>query len=167
MADFIETANTRTAVRELAAPIPDITTFEAVVQNVLDTNPFGCVPYVQGGVTYDGVEKNRESYTARVNYEDLEAKTVGSIAVKAPDATAFGACATEIMGNAALTAAMGGDPVRDTDRDSFTCQLKCHDASGEIYYVTFGRDSVRITSYEADANRSTVEIWADSVPALA
>ena len=64
MADFIQTSNTRTAVRELAAPIADVATFAAVVQEVLDTNPFGCVGYVQGGVNHDGVEKNRAvSYT--------------------------------------------------------------------------------------------------------
>ena len=44
---------------------------------------------------------------------------------------------------------------------------KCHDANSEIYYVTFSRDTVRITSYQNDSIRTTVETWADSVPALA
>jgi len=39
-------------------------------------------------------------------------------------------------------------------------------ASSEIYYVTFSRDSVRISSYQDDSIRSTIETWADSVPAL-
>lgn len=50
---------------------------------------------------------------------------------------------------------------------SRNCQLKCHDASDEIYYVTFSRNAVRLTSYKADVIRNTVEVWADSVPALA
>ncbi|MDT8358343.1 MAG: hypothetical protein RQ758_07565, partial [Methanomicrobiaceae archaeon] len=86
---------------------------------------------------------------------------------RAPTVAAFDGTALEIMGNAALAAAMGGTPVRESDRESFSVQLKCHDAGGEIYYVTFGRDSVRITSYEDDLIRTTVETWADTVPALA
>jgi len=167
MADFIQTSNTRTAVRELAAPIADVATFAAVVQEVLDTNPFGCVGYVQGGVNHDGVEKNRESYTTRINYEDLDANRVGSISAKAPGVAAFETVAADILANTALAIAMGGDPVRDYAHESYSCQLKCHDPSGEIYYVTFSRDSVRITSYEDDAIRTAVETWADTVPALA
>jgi hypothetical protein len=167
MADFIETNNTKTAVRELAASIPDVATFAAVVQEVLDTNPFGCVGYVQAGVNHDGVEKNRESYTARVNYEDLDAHTVGSISAKAPGAAAMETVAADILADTALATAMGGDPVRDYDRESYSCQLKCSDPNGEIYYVTFGRDNVRITSYTDDAIRTAVETWADTVPALA
>ena len=75
--------------------------------------------------------------------------------------------ATDILAETALATAMGGDPVRDYDHESYSCQLKCHDASGEIYYVTFSRDAVRITSYEDDAIRTAVETWADTVPALA
>ena len=71
MADFIETNNTKTAVRELTVPFADITTFNTVVQSVLDDNPFGCVDYVQAGVAHDGVEKNKESYTTRGGREHL------------------------------------------------------------------------------------------------
>ena len=167
MADFIETSNTRTAVRELSTPIASIAAFDAIIADILATNPWGCVDYVQGGVSYDGVAKNREAYTVRISYEDGEANTVGSISARAPSVAAFDGTALEIMGNAALATAMGGTPVRESDRESFSVQLKCHDAGGEIYYVTFGRDSVRITSYEDDAIRTTVETWADTVPALA
>jgi len=167
MADFIQTSNTKTAVRELAAPIADVATFAAVIQDVLDTNPFGCVGYVQAGVNHDGVEKNRESYTAKIIYEDLDAKTVGSISAKAQGVAAFETVAADILADTALATAMGGDPVRDYAHESYSCQLKCSDPSGEIYYVTFSRDTVRITSYEDDAIRTTVETWADTVPALA
>ena len=167
MADFIQTSNTRTAVRELAAPIADVATFAAVVQEVLDTNPFGCVGYVQGGVNHDGVEKNREHYIARITYEDGDAHTVGSVSAKAPGVAAFETVAAGILADTDLATAMGGDAVRDFAHESYSCQLKCHDPSGEIYYVTFGRDAVRITSYEDEAIRTAVEAWADTVPALA
>jgi hypothetical protein len=167
MADFIETSNTKTAIRELTSPIASVAAFDAIIADVLATNPWGCVDYVQGGVTYDGVAKNRESYTVRVTYEDGEGSSVGTITARAPSVAAFDGTALEIMGNAALATAMGGTPVRDSDREAFSAQLRCHDAGGEIYYVTFSRDSVRITSYEDDLIRTTVETWADTVPALA
>ncbi|MBN1195570.1 MAG: hypothetical protein JXA08_09550 [Methanomicrobiaceae archaeon] len=61
---------------------------------------------------------------------------------------------------------MGGSPVRDSEAESYSAQLKCHDPTGEIYYVTFTSDAVRITSYQDDAIRATVETWADTVAAL-
>ena len=67
----------------------------------------------------------------------------------------------------ALAAAMGGDAVRDSDSENYSCTLKCHDASGEVYYVTFSRDQVRVSSYSDDAIMAAVETWADTVPALA
>ncbi|TAJ45061.1 hypothetical protein CUJ86_06930 [Methanofollis fontis] len=166
MADFVETSNTKTAVRQIPAAIADIATFEGIIADVIATNPWGCVEYVQGGSTHPGVERNRQSYTVRVNYEDGEGSVVGSVSAKAPDMSGFNAAATELAANAALEAAMGGDAVRNPDADAFSCQLKCHDANGETYYVTFARESVRITSYEDDAILATVETWADGVAAL-
>ena len=167
MADFIETSNTKTALRELAVPIADITTFQTIVQAVLDDNPFGCVDYVQSGVSHDGVEKNRESYTAKVVYEDTFGKTVGNISAKAPSVAAFNSAASTLAADTDLETAMGGDAVRDVENDTYSCQLKCHDANGEIYYVTFARDNVRISSYQDDAIRTAVETWADTVAVLA
>jgi len=167
MADFIETSNTKTAVRDLTVELPDITTFNTVVQTVIDTNPFGCVDYVYNGATHAGVEKNRESHTAKVNYEDALADRVGAVSAKAPTVAAFNGAAAELMANLALATAMGGDAVRDAEHDTYSTQLKCHDASGEIYYVSFSRDKIRISSYEDDAIRTAVENWADTVPELA
>jgi len=166
MADFVETSNTKTAVRQIPAPIANIAAFEAIVAGVIADNPFGCVEYVQSGSTHQGVERNRESYTLRVNYEDVEGNVVGTVTVKAPNMAAFNAAATAVLNDAALETALGGDAVRNPDADAFSCQLKCHDANGETYYVTFGRESVRITSYEDDAVLATVEAWADEVAAL-
>ena len=41
MADFIQSNETKNAVRTLAAPISDVTTFDGIVQSVITTNPFG------------------------------------------------------------------------------------------------------------------------------
>ena len=167
MADFVQTSNTKTAVRELAAPIADVNTFSTIVAGVLTNNPWNCTAYTQGSVPQDPVAKNRETYTAYVIYEDAEAKSVGLVTARGKTVAGFTAAITEILGNADLADAMGGDAVRDSESESYSCSLRCHDANGEVYYVTFSRDQVRITSYSDDAIRTRIETWADTIPALA
>ena len=50
MADFIQTSNTKAAVRVLSTPIADISTFDGIIQTVINDNPFGCSAYEDGGV---------------------------------------------------------------------------------------------------------------------
>ena len=70
------------------------------------------------------------------------------------------------MDDDALATAIGGTQSRDTAKDTNSRELKCHDPSGEIYFVTFSRNKVRIYSYADDAVRETVELWADAKPEL-
>jgi len=58
-------------------------------------------------------------------------------------------------------------PARDSDTETYSATLKCHDPNGEIYQITLSRDKVNLTSYEDDAIRTKVETWADTVPELA
>jgi hypothetical protein len=62
---------------------------------------------------------------------------------------------------------MGGDAVHVADDDSFSASLRCHDANGETYTVTFSRDQVRVSSYSDDAILAAIETWADTTPELA
>ena len=78
MADFVQKTVTKTAVRELANPIADVSAFNTIVEAVITANPFGCVAYTEGGVTHQPVEKSKESYVAKVVYQDTLAKTVGN-----------------------------------------------------------------------------------------
>ncbi|MBO4355177.1 MAG: hypothetical protein J5703_00195 [Methanomicrobium sp.] len=167
MTDFIETGSSKSAVRVLTNPIADIGAFSAIVNAVLTENPFECTDYTAQGVVTAGVVKNREYYTSKFLYEDDNAKTVGNITLKSPTVEAFTQSASRIAADTALAENIGGDAVRDYDNDAFYCQLKCHDANGEIYYVTFSRTKVRISSFESDAVLAKVENWADSIPALA
>lgn len=167
MADFVETSNTKTAVRELAAAIADVTTFSSIVEGVIATNPWGCTAYTSGDVPQAPVTKTREAYTAYVMYEDDDANNVGQIAARAETVAGFSTCITELLADAELTAAMGGDPYRDFEAERYSASLRCHDPNGEIYTVTFGRDQVRISSYSDDAICAVIEAWADTVPALA
>ena len=166
MADFIQTTNTKSAVRDLTVPFANISTFNALVQGIIDTNPFGCTAYVEGGVTLDPVVRSRERYDAKLVYENLEADKVGDVSVKVASSTAFGAAAAQVMADTALATVIGGTPSRNFAKDAFSCKLKCHDPSGETYFVTLSRTKVRVSSYADDAIQDTVETWADGMPVL-
>ena len=75
--------------------------------------------------------------------------------------TAFGTAAIHVMDDDTLATAIGGTQSRNTAKDTFSCKLKCHDPTGETYYVTLSRTKVRISSYADDAIRAAVETWAD------
>lgn len=137
------------------------------MQAVIASNPFGCVAYTEAGVTHDPVEKSKETYVAKVVYQDTLAKTIGKESGQFNTIAGFNAGATAILGNAALTAAHGGTPVRDPAGETFSATLRCRDPNGELYMVTIARDRVNLTSYSDDGIRTKVETWADGVAALA
>lgn len=167
MGDFVQKAVTRSAVRTLAAPIESVAAFTSIIESVLTNNPFGCTPYQSGGETLAAIEKTREGYSARVVYQDTEARSVGTVTVRSPTVVAYGANVTAVMESEAIASAMGGTPVHALEDDSFSTTLRCHDENGEVYTVGFTRNRVTISSYEDDTIRASVEAWADTVPALA
>ena len=167
MADFVQSNVTKSAVRELANPISDVSSFDSIVGSVITDNPFACVAYMTAGVTHDPVEKTKESYTARLVYEDTNAKNVGTSVEKYNTITGLNAGVAVIMANAPLATAHGGTAIHDPDEDSYSATLKCHDANGELYFVNFSRDRLTVTSYSADAILTKVETWADTIAGLA
>jgi hypothetical protein len=169
MGDFTQKSVVKSAARDLATPITDYTAFNALIQDILDNNPWGCTAYESAGVTKPAVEKSKEAYAATIVYENTEAKNVGSIPVRGPSMAAVNTAVTQITGNTAITTAMGSgvSASRDSSEDSFSCTLKCHASNGELYSVTFKRDSVTVSSYEADSIRTGLETWADTVASLA
>jgi len=167
MADFIQKTTVKSAVRALANPVADVATFNTIVQSVITTNPFACTAYESAGVSHQPVEKTKESYTAKIVYQDSDAKTVGTESGRYTTIAGFNAGAAAILADTDLTTAHGGDPVRDIANETYSAVLKCHDANGEIYIVTFSRESVSLTSYSDDAIRTKLETWADTVAALA
>jgi hypothetical protein len=167
MADFVQKTTVKTAVRVLANPIEDVAAFNTIVQSVLTGNPFACVAYMTAGVTHDPVEKTKENYTVKIIYQDSDAKTVGNDSGRFNTIAGFNAGATALLASAALTTAHTGTPVRDLDNETYSATVKCHDPNGELYMVTFSRESVSLTSYSDDSIRTKVETWADTVSALA
>ena len=167
MADFTQTTNVKSAVRKLADPITDVTAFNAIVQSVILNNPFGCVSYMSSGVNHPPVEKSRESYTAKLVYEDTGANKVGSGSESYNTIAGFNAGIAAVLANTANSTAHGGTAIHDPDGDSYSATLKCHDPNGELYFVTLSRQQVSISSYEDDSIRTVIETWADGVTALA
>ncbi|MFA6362896.1 hypothetical protein [Methanoregula sp.] len=167
MADFVQNANVKSAVRTLANPIADVATFNTIVQSVLTDNPFACVEYMTAGESHPAVEKTKETYTARFVYQDDDAKKIGSNSESYNTISGFNVGITAILANTANITAHGGVPAHDTDADTYSATVKCHDANGELYNVNFSRTRVTITSYSDDAIRTKVETWADTVAALA
>ncbi|MDD1693608.1 MAG: hypothetical protein LUQ71_02670 [Methanoregula sp.] len=167
MADFTTKSTTKSAVRKLAEPLADVTAFDNLVQGVITNNPFQCTIYNQGGADHPGVERSKQGYTARVVYQDADAKTIALITIRAPTIPAFTAAANQVAANTQLATALGGAPVRDSANERFAATLRCHDANGEIYFVNFSRDQVTLTSFSDDAIRSRVETWADTITILA
>ncbi len=168
MADFVQKTVNKTAVRDLAVPIATVTSFNNLIESVIDDNPFGCVGYTgSDGQPVAAVVRNREHYTAKVNFLNGEGKKVGTVSLQSPTIAAFNANAAEVLDNTALATAMGGEAERNFAGETYYAQLKCHDPSGDDYYVTFTRKTVRISSYQDDAIRTAVETWADAVGALA
>ena len=167
MADFIQKSNVRRSVRVLATPMPDVATLNALVQSVIDTNPFQCVDFARSGVNVPGVSRGTESYTARVVYEDANAKSAGSVSAKAKTVAGLNGVVAALLADSALATAIGGTPVRDVANETYSATLKCHDANGEDYTVTFTRKNVTISSYEDAAIVTRVDTWADTKPALA
>jgi hypothetical protein len=167
MADFVQNSQSKNAVRTLANPIADVAAFNTIVQSVIADNPFACVSYMTAGTNHAPVEKTRESYSARIAYEDANAKNVGTGSHRFNTLAGFTAGVPAVLAAAAVSTAHGGTALHDAGTDAFTATLRCHDANGELYNVTFSRDRVSITSYSDEAIRTVVETWADTVPALA
>jgi hypothetical protein len=167
MADFVQSTNVKSAVRKLASPIADVAAFNTIVQSVIADNPFACVAYMTAGVSHPPVEKTRESYVAKIVYEDAEAKSVGTASDRYNTVAGFNAGVAATLAAAAITTAHTGTAVRQPDSEIYTASLRCHDVNGELYMVNFSRNQVTLTSYTDDAIRTAVDTWADTVPALA
>jgi len=167
MADFVQSSESKNAVRKLAVPISDVATFESIVQSVIATNPFGCVDYMSGGTNRPGVEKTRERYTVRFTYEDTNAGNRGNGSHQFTSVDGYTAGVSALAAAGPLSAAHGGTPVHLGENDTFSSTVKCRDPNGEMYNVVFSRTWVSVQSFSDDAILAKVENWADTVAPLA
>jgi hypothetical protein len=65
MADFVQSSQTRNAVRELANPIASVSAFNLIVQSFITDNPFACVSYMTAGENHAPVENERIAFEQR------------------------------------------------------------------------------------------------------
>jgi len=165
--NFVQQSITKSASRVLAAPIADADTFETLIEAVVTDNPFACTAYTVGGDAMAAVAITKRSYGARLVWEDVDAKNVGTTTEKYGTKAGFAAGCAIIMASAPLATQHGGTCIHDPDIDTYSATIRCHDANGEIYYVNMSRDHIDVTSYSDDAILAKVELWADGEAALA
>ena len=145
-------------------PIKDL---ETLIEAVVTDNPFACTAYTVGGDAMAAVAITKRSYGARLVWEDVDAKNVGTTTEKYGTKAGFAAGVAIIMASAPLATQHGGTCIHDPDIDTYSATIRCHDANGEIYYVNMSRDHIDVTSYSDDAILVKVEAWADGEAALA
>jgi len=167
MADFVAKSTVKSAERVLATPFASKAALNTIIGTILTDNPWGCTPYLSGGENLPAVQKSAETYTGTIVYENTAGKQIGKISIRAPSSAGFDTAVATILANEALQTAIGGSASHDSSEDGFSVTLKCHAASGELYNVTFKRDKVTVSSFEADSILSTIGTWADTIPALA
>jgi hypothetical protein len=168
MGDFVQASIVKSARRVLATALPLATANTLITTITGATNPFATSDYEVSGETVDGCQKTSESYSGRVIYEDALAKTVGTVSVRRPDPTGFSSAMTRVLNDTTLAGHMGGDPVRDTEYETYSQTIRCKDtATLELYTVTFTPSEVRVTSYSDDSILTRIETWADLQASLA
>ncbi|WAC04924.1 MAG: hypothetical protein OS112_10810 [Methanoregula sp.] len=167
MADFTQNSNVKSAVRNLASPITDVAALDAIIQSVILNNPFGCVSYMSSGVNHPPVEKSRESYTAKFVYQDENAKRIGVGSETYNTIAGFNNGIAAVLANSANITAHGGTLTHNAEADTYSVTLRCHDPTGEMYFVTFSRNRVTISSFTDESIQTVIETWADGVSALA
>lgn len=163
--NFAETANVKTAVRVLATPIDTLANYLAMIQDIVDDNPWECTGYQIPSGTIDPIVRSTGSFSGVVVYTD-GLDVTARIAVRAPNSTKFTNYIAALLANATMTATVGGTPSHEQADDTFSIVLNCHSADGELYNVTFKRDRIIVSSYESGAIVTDLDTWADSIPAL-
>jgi hypothetical protein len=109
----------------------------------------------------------RERYTAKFVYLDTNDKQVGTSSEVYDSLEGYETGSASMITNMSNIAAHRGKVKHLREADLFSVTLKCHDPSGELYFVSLARNRITVSSYTDDAIRKKVEAWADSVPALA
>lgn len=164
---FTPKTGTKSAVRILDQPFADIGSFNAVVRELILKNPLGCTSYWTLKKHRPPVEKVRERYTAKFVYEDEEKKQAGSSSEVYNSVEGYEAGIHAVMANIANTAAHRGRIRHIPGSDHYSVILMCHDAGGEIFFLSLARDRITVASYTDDAIRKNVAQWSDHFDAPA
>lgn len=163
---FKQKPGTKSAVRILNTPFPDITGFDTIVRSLVYQNPLGCTSYMTAKRNHRPVEVVREMYTAKFAYLNLDGKQIGRGLDMYDSVEGYQTGIAAVISNMANIASHRGKVKHIPGADLFSVLLKCHDPDGGMFFLSIARDRVTLASYSDDAIRTRVETWADSVPAL-
>jgi len=164
---FTPKPGTKSAVRILNTPFPDIGAFDAVIRTLILQNPLGCTSYMCAKRNHPPVEIVREMYTAKFVYLNPDKKQIGRGLDMYDSVEGYQSGIAAVVSNMANISAHRGKVRHIPDTDLFSVLLKCNDPNGEMYFISMARDRVTLSSYSDDAIRERVEAWADGVPELA
>ena len=167
MTHFRLRPGSKSASRILKHPFPDSAAFAAVVKALRVGNPLGCTSYHAQRRNFQPVMPVRERYTAKFVYLDKNDKQVGTSSEVYDSLEGYETGSASMITNMSNIAAHRGKVKHLREADLFSITLKCHDPSGELYFLSLARNRITVSSYTDDAIRKKVEAWADSVPALA
>lgn len=161
MRQFTPKTGTKSAVCILDRPFADIGSFIAVVQELTQKNPLGCMSYWTRKKYHPPVVIVRERYTAKFVYEDTEKKQIGSSSEVYNSVVGYEEGIHAVMANMANTTAHRGRVRHIPGSDHFSVILKCHDTGGEFFFLSLARDRITVASYTNDAIRKNVAQWTD------
>jgi len=130
-------------------------------------NPLDCTSYMKMGKNHPPIEIVREMYTAKFVYKDETGKRTGSSSEVYDSLDGYETGIASVISNMANIVSHRGKVKHIPAADLFSVTMKCHDAEGEIYFLSIARNRVTLSSYSDDAIRKRVETWSDGVPALA
>jgi hypothetical protein len=167
MRQFRQRAGTKSAVCRLENAFPDIIAFDEVVRSLILKNPLGCTSYRTVKRNHPPVEIAREMYTAKFVYLDPDGKQIGIGLDRYNSIEGYQTGIAAVISNMANIASHRGKVKHVPAADLFSVLLKCHDADGEMFFLSIARNRITLSSYTDDSIRKRVNQWTDSVPALA
>ena len=167
MPRFRTRPGTKSATRTFRSPFPGIEAFDAVVRSLVMKNPLGCAAYRSARRFYPAIGIVREMYTAKFVYVNEKGRTVGIGIDRYDSVEGFQYGVAAVISNMGNVAAHRGKARHVPAADRFSVLMKCHDAGGEMFFVSLSRESITVASYEDDAILKRVGAWADTVPEMA
>lgn len=167
MGYFKQKPGTKSIVRKLKHPFPDIMAFTNVVRSLILKNPLGCISYMSEKRNHPPLEIAREMYTAKFVYLNAAGKQIGRGLDMYDSVEGYQTGIAAVISNMANIVSHRGKVKHLPDADLFSVTLKCHDPDGELYFLSLARNRVTLSFYNDDEIRTRVERWTDGVPELA
>ena len=167
MTHFRQRTGSKSAFYLLKKPFPDVAVFDSVIRSLVLKNPLACTSYWNAKKNHPPIKRVRELYTAKFEYLDMKGKRIGSSSEVYDSVEGYETGIAAVISNMANIASHRGKVKHIPKADLFSVTVRCHDQNEELYFLSIARDRITLSSYIDDTIRKRVEIWVDSIPALA